>query len=73
MRSRPSIASQWIVLAVLLRDALTRAFWRLSAHLLALALQYRAGLARILPYVPYTAAGLAAFMLGRLFGRLALP
>jgi hypothetical protein len=72
MRPTSSIAGQWITLAVFIRDALTRAFWRLSAHLLAFALQYRPSLARALPYIPYTAAGLMAFMLGRLIGRLAL-
>lgn len=72
MRRRSPIQNHWLLLAVLSRDALSRAFWRLSAHLLAFALEYRAGLARALPYLPYTSAGLVAFFLGRMIASYAL-
>jgi hypothetical protein len=73
MKLRFQFGNRWLLLAVLGRDALSRGFWRLSAHLLAFALRYRSGLAHALPWLRFTVAGLAAFVLGRVIGGFALP
>lgn len=55
----------------MIQDMLRRAFWRVSATCLAVALRYRQPLARMLPYLPYACAGTAAFLLGRIVGVVA--
>ncbi len=47
-------------------------FWRLAAWMLAFGLRHRRALERVRSYAPIAAAGLLAFLAGRLIGLVLL-